>query len=144
MTAKTRSELEKTLAKRDVPDDVAAKVLDRMTEVGLIDDVAYANEWVRQRQQGRGLARRALANELRRKGVDDDVAADALSTVSDETERASAFDLATRKARASRGQPHDKRVRSLAGMLARKGYSSSVAFSVVRDVLHAEGVEFDD
>jgi len=139
MTAKTRSELETTLAKREVPADVAAKVLDRMTEVGLIDDAAYANEWVRQRQQGRGLARRALAQELRRKGVDDDLAADALATVDDDAERAKAFELAVRKARVSRGQPHEKRVRSLAGMLARKGYSSSVAFGVVREVLAAEG-----
>jgi len=140
MTARTRSELASTLAKREVPVDVANRVLDRMSEVGLIDDAAYAQEWVRQRQQGRGLARRALANELRRKGVDDELALEALAQVSDDTERASAFALAERKARASRGQPHDKRVRQLVGMLARKGYGSGVAFSVVREVLTSEGV----
>ena len=110
-----------------------------MTEVGLVDDAAYAQEWVRQRQQGRGLARRALADELRRKGVDDELAAEALATVDDETERAARFELAERKARASRGQPHDKRVRSLAGMLARKGYASGVAFGVVREGARRRG-----
>ena len=141
MTARTRSELEQTLAKRDVPADAARRVLDRMTEVGLIDDAAYANEWVRQRQQGKGLARRALANELRRKGIDDDLAADALASVDDEAERSAAFDLAKRKARASRGQPNEKRVRSLVGMLARKGYGPGMAYGVVRDVIALEGIE---
>lgn len=143
-SARTRVELERTLAKRNVPDDAAGRVLDRMTEVGLIDDAEFAREWVRQRQLGKGLARRALADELRRKGVADDLAQAALGQVDDEAERSAAFELAARKARASRGQPHDKRLRSLAGMLARKGYPPGLAFAVTRDVLHAEGVEFDD
>jgi regulatory protein len=144
MTAKSRAQLETALAKREVPPDIAAAVLDRMTEVGLVDDAAYAHEWVRQRQQGKGLARRALADELRRKGIADDLVQDALATVDDQTERASAFELTLRKARSSRGHPHDKRMRSLAGMLARKGYSSTVAFSVVREVLALEGTDVDD
>jgi len=126
-----------------VPADVAERVLDRMTEVGLIDDANYAQEWVRQRQQGRGLARRALAHELRRKGIDDDLAAAALSGVDDEVERASALELAVRKARSSRGAPHDKRVRQLTGMLARKGYASGVVYAVVREALAAEGEVVD-
>ena len=137
--ARTRSELATKLSSRGVPDDISARLLDRFEEVGLVDDAAFAREWVEQRQSGRGLAKRALAQELRRKGVDDDLAADALATVDDDAERAKALELAARKARVSRGQPHEKRVRSLAGMLARKGYSSSVAFGVVREVLAAEG-----
>ena len=141
MTARTRSQLATTLAQRDVPPEVAARVLDRMTEVGLIDDAAFAHEWVRQRQQGRGLARRALADELRRKGVADELAQEALATVDDDAERAAARTLAERKARATQGQPHEQRVRKLAGVLARKGYSSGVAYAVVREVLAAEGTE---
>jgi len=143
-TPRSRAQLEQALRRKGCPDDVAAAVLDRMEEVGLVDDVAYAGMLVRSQQAGRGLARRALAHELRRKGVDDDLAEAALATVSDETERARAFELAVRKARSSRGQPHDKRVRSLAGMLARKGYAPSVAYAAVRDALAAEGIEFDD
>ncbi len=81
--ARTRSELATKLGSRNVPDDVATRLLDRFEEVGLIDDAAFAREWVAQRQSGRGLARRALAQELRRKGIDDEVARDALDEVDD-------------------------------------------------------------
>ena len=67
---KTRKQLADLLAKRDVPEDAAEAVLDRFTEVGLIDDAAFARAWVSSRQAGRGLARRALSAELRAKGVD--------------------------------------------------------------------------
>src|SRR3954464_5459336 len=65
--ARSRSDLAAKLAQRDVPADVATRLLDRFEEVGLVDDAAFAREWVAQRQEGRGLARRALAQELRRK-----------------------------------------------------------------------------
>src|SRR3954470_7278260 len=79
--ARTRSELATKLSSRDVPDDGAARLLDRFEEVGLVDDAAFAREWVEQRQSGRGLARRALAMELRRKGGDDEVAREALGEI---------------------------------------------------------------
>ena len=72
--ARTRSELATKLSARNVPDDIAGRLLDRFEEVGLVDDAAFAREWVEQRQSGRGLARRALAMELRRKGIDDETA----------------------------------------------------------------------
>lgn len=138
---RTRAQLAQTLAKRGVPDDVATHVLDRFTEVGLIDDVAYAAAWVESRQAGRGLARRALAQELRTKGVPDDIAVDALEAVTADDERAAAEQLVRRKLTTTRGLPTDTRVRRLAGMLARKGYSAGLAYSVVRDALAAEGAE---
>ena len=79
--AKTRKQLADLLAKRGVPEDAALTVLDRFTEVGLIDDAAFASAWVSSRQAGRGLARRALRAELQAKGVDREVAAAALEEV---------------------------------------------------------------
>ena len=69
--ARSRKELSDKLASRNVPDDVATRLLDRFEEVGLVDDEAFARAWVESRQRGRGLARRALQQELRRKGIDD-------------------------------------------------------------------------
>src|SRR3954453_2379389 len=71
---RSRAELAKALRKRQVPADVAQQVLDRLTDVNLIDDAAYAEAFVESRHRGRGLARSALRQELRRKGVDDAVA----------------------------------------------------------------------
>ena len=96
------------------------------------------------RQSGRGLARRALAHELRTKGVADRLVAEALEAVSLDDERASAAALVARKLPGTRGQPPDARLRRLAGMLARKGYSSGLAFAVVREALAAEGDDVDD
>ena len=85
-TPKTRKQLADLLAKKEVPAEAAAAVLDRFTEVGLIDDAAFAAAWVSTRQSGRGLARRALASELRAKGVDGEVAAAAVAEVDPQDE----------------------------------------------------------
>jgi len=136
--ARSRAELAKKLASKFVPDDVATTLLDRFEQVGLIDDAAFAHEWVTQRHEGKGLARRALAQELRRKGIDDEVARAALDAVEDEDEVEAARLLVQRKLRSMRGLEQQAAIRRLVGMLARKGYSSSVSYRVVREELDAD------
>lgn len=131
------------LARKGVQDEVAEAVLARFTEVGLIDDRAFAQAWVSTRHAGRGLAGRALSHELRRRGVDDTLVAEAVDTLEPEQELATARALVARRLSASRSLAPDVRVRRLAGMLARKGYPAGVAFRVVREALVAEGLEAD-
>jgi regulatory protein len=133
--ARTRSELAGKLAKKNVPDDVAKRLLDRFEEVGLINDAAFAREWVASRQPGKGLAGRALAQELRRKGVDDEVAREALDTIDPADEEHSARLLVRKKLRTLTRVDDTTATRRLVGMLARKGYGHSMAFSVVKDEL---------
>ena len=132
---RTRSQLADLLATRGVPDDAADAVLDRFTEVGLIDDAAYARAWVSSRQAGRGLARRALSAELRAKGVEPEVAAEAVSAVDDDDERAAARRLVERKLGSVRRVDRTTATRRLVGMLARKGYGGGLAAAVVREAL---------
>src|SRR6266571_5023075 len=66
---RTRAELAAALRRRRVTADIVESVLGRFTEVGLIDDAAFARAWVESRHHGRGLARRALAAELKQRGV---------------------------------------------------------------------------
>jgi len=120
------------MARRDVPDDVAARVLDRFTEVGLIDDAEYARMLVRSQRESRGLGRRALAMELRRRGIDDEQAADALTQVDDESEESSARNLVRRRWRP--GLDPDVQARRLLAMLARKGYPSGLSRRVVAEM----------
>jgi regulatory protein len=136
--ARSRADLEKKLAQRNVPADIGARLLDRFEEVGLVDDAAFAREWVAQRQEGRGLARRALAQELRRKGIDDEVAREALGAVGEADEVEAARLLVQRKLRSVRGLETDIAVRRLVAVLARKGHSSGVAYRVVREELGAD------
>ena len=139
--ARSRAELETKLAKRQVPDEVAQRLLDRFEEVGLVDDRAFARSWVQSRQAGRGLARRALAHELRRKGIDDQVAREALDEVDPDDEVEAARTLVRRKLRSVQRLDQTTAVRRLSGMLARKGYPPGVAFRVVREELDAAGLE---
>ncbi|MFF9478227.1 recombination regulator RecX [Streptomyces sp. NPDC014733] len=136
---RTRSQLADALRKRDIPEEVAEEVLSRFVEVGLIDDTAFADAWVESRHHGRGLARRALARELRTKGVESEVIDQAIGRLDPEQEEATARELVERKLRTTRGLDRDKRLRRLAGMLARKGYSEGLALRVVRQALEEEG-----
>ncbi len=142
-TAKTRKQLAELLAKKDVPVEAANAVLDRFTEVGLIDDAAFAAAWVTSRQSGRGLARRALASELRAKGVDGEVAAAAVAEVDPQDEWDSARRLVERKVPSMRRLDRVTAERRLMGMLARKGYGGGLAGYVVREALDADGAAED-
>jgi regulatory protein len=135
MVPRSRSELLQKLAQRGCTPDVAGAVLDRMTQVGLVDDEAYAHMLVRSQQAGRGLAKRALARELRTKGIAGELVESALSSISDEDERDRARALVDKKLRAMHGLGIEVQTRRLAGMLARKGYSSSMTFAVIREAI---------
>ncbi|MGW5330038.1 recombination regulator RecX [Streptomyces sp. NPDC004014] len=138
-TPRTRKQLADALRKRDIPEEAAEEVLSRFEEVGLIDDGAFADAWVESRHHGRGLARRALARELRTKGVDSTLIDEAVGRLDSEQEEETARELVARKLRATRGLERDKRLRRLAGMLARKGYPEGMALRVVRQALEEEG-----
>jgi regulatory protein len=144
LAPRTRAQLAEALAKRGIPDDAAAAVLERFTDAGLIDDAAFAKAWVDSRHHGRGLASRALRSELKQRGVDDDDIRDALDELDPDDEVATARRLVERKLSATQGLPADARTRRLAGMLARKGYPAGLAFRVIREALEAEGEEAPD
>jgi regulatory protein len=141
---RTRAELAAALTKRGVPEDAAETVLGRFTEVGLIDDRAFAAAWVDSRHAGRGLSRRALAAELRRRGIDGDVVGEAVAVVDAEAEEKAARQLVARRLPATRRLDTDARLRRMVGMLARKGYPPGLALRVVREALAAEGEDPGD
>ena len=145
--ARTRQELAQALARKGVPDEAAASVLDRFSDVGLIDDAAFAGQYVRSRHEYRGLGRRAIAMELRRKGVADDIAGEALAEVDTASEDRRARELVDRKLRSVAVGTPEQRVtaaRRLVGMLARKGYSAGTAYRVVREAIAEHGAEPDE
>jgi regulatory protein len=143
---RTRAELAKVLVRKEISEEVVAEVLDRYDEVGIIDDAAFAQAWVSSRHHSRGLARRALANELRQRGVDSGVASEALEAIDEDDEAETARALVDRKLRTATGTP-EAVFRRLVGMLARKGYPAGLAIRAVKDALaarDAEAAEFAD
>ncbi len=139
LAPQTRAQLADALRRRRIPDQAAEAVLDRFTEIGLIDDPAFARAWVESRHHGRGLSRRALSSELHRRGVADEDVHEAIELVDDDQEAAMARKVIAGKLRATRGQPVATRIRKLMGVLARKGYGAALAYRVVREALEAEG-----
>ena len=140
-SAKSRLQLARKLAERNIPEDVAEAVLDRFEEARLINDADFAEMWVRSRSQSRKLAKGALRRELAEKGIDQDTAAAALEQLTDADEEAAARQLVERKLRPGTDfqdrAERDKATRRLASMLARKGYQPSQAFRIVNEVLES-------
>ncbi|ANH39339.1 Regulatory protein RecX [Nocardioides dokdonensis FR1436] len=140
--ARSRKELSDKLAAKLVPDDVATRLLDRFEEIGLIDDEAFARSWVAARGPGEGgtgrrLAPRALSQELRRKGIDDEIVREVLDEVDPDDEEQAARALVRKKLRSLSRVDDVTATRRLVGMLARKGYGSGLCFLVVREELAA-------
>lgn len=131
------------LARRGVPDDVVQSLLDRFEEVDLVDDEQFSRMWVRSRHTGRGLSRRALAQELRQRGVAEGTIREAVEEIGPGDELAAARDLVRRRLPALCGDDPLRRTRRLAGMLARKGYAADVALQAIREEAEAAGLDDD-
>jgi len=140
--ARTRAELSGQLTKRGYPDDIRDRVLDRLAAAGLVDDTDFAQEWVRSRRAKAGKSKRALAAELQTKGIDNDVIASALDGLGADTERERAEQLVRarlrREALGGDGKDEVRVSRRLSAMLARRGYSQTLAGEVVLAELAAE------
>jgi regulatory protein len=133
--ARTRYELEQALVAKQVPDAVSKSVLDRFQAAGLVDDAAFAADWVESRQSRRHLSATALRRELRAKGVDADDIDVALSVVDADDEYATALDLARRRQRSMDQLPREVQYRRLAGMLGRRGFGPGATARVLAEVL---------
>jgi regulatory protein len=132
---RTRKELAKDLKDKDISDEVANVALNRFEEVGLINDQALASNYVSSQHERKGLGKNALRQQLRAKGVSDDVALEAISQISDDQEFQAAFALACKKIRSLQRDDAKTQLRKIVGVLARKGYSSNLAFRVAKEVI---------
>jgi regulatory protein len=139
--ARTRHELDQALQARNVPPSVKEAVLERMQNLGLVDDASFAVDWVTSRQQRRHLSRRALRRELEGKGVERNDIDTALEQVDFNSELATARDLVARKRPQMSGLTRDVQYRRLAGILSRRGFDSAVTVQVLNESLDAQSDE---
>ena len=137
--SRTRADLAGQLTKRGYPDDVSARVLDRLAAVGLVDDTDFAEQWVHSRRANAAKGKRALAADLHAKGVDNDVITAVLGGIDAGVERDRAEQLVRARLRRETLGDDDARVsRRLVAMLARRGYGQTMACDVVSAELAAE------
>jgi regulatory protein len=143
-SAKSRAELEEILRKKNIPEEVIAAVLDRYTEVGLIDDQLYATIFAKSRHEYNGFAARAIGYQLANKGVQSADIDVALGEITPDVELARAIKLAEKKAKSISGLDTVKKLNRIVGMLARKGYSSMIAYQAAKHVLGANEIVDQD
>lgn len=141
--ARPRAGLAAALARKGIPADVAERVLDRLTDVGLIDDEAYAQSFVASRHRHGALGADALRDQLRRKGVDSQTAASAVAVVDRDAEYERARVFLERRVDSAMANGTDTARRRLLGLLARRGYPADLAHRVVQEALAAYGAQTD-
>ena len=144
--ARSRKELRDRLVAADFEPDVVDTVVDDLAGAGLVDDEAFAKEWVRQRHARRGKSARALNLELKEKGVEAADRAIALEQITEESEEAVARQVAEKKARTLKRVPadrheRDKFLRRIVGTLARRGYNQELVMRISIEVLDARIAE---
>ncbi|MBO3142631.1 regulatory protein RecX [Dermatophilus congolensis] len=134
---RSRAQLAEAIVAKDIPRDTADEVLDRLEDVGLVDDAAYAQMLVRSLRESKGLSKRSLEMELMKRGVEATVAEDAVDHLDVERDKEAARAVVAKKLRAMSGLNIETKKRRLLGLLGRRGYSSNIAFSVVAEALDA-------
>ncbi|MBN9606911.1 MAG: RecX family transcriptional regulator [Actinomycetales bacterium] len=131
----SQREVERTLRDRGLDDDVVAAEVERLQSVGLVDDLALAQELVARLQERKGLGRTAIAAELARRMLHPSAISYALDLVDGGDELARARDLASKRAGQLRGLDRETAVRRLSGYLQRRGYSGSTVRAAVEQAL---------
>lgn len=134
---RTRAQLTARLRSRGCDEAVAADVLARLSELGLVDDAAYTEMRVRSRRNGRRLGRAAVREDLRRCGVPEELVLDAVAGIDDESERALADALVGKRLARLAGVDRRVAARRLGALLQRKGFRADIAYAAVRQALAA-------
>lgn len=138
--ARSRTELSGRLIALEFDATLVESVLDDLQNVGLIDDQAFADTWVRQRHERRGKSALVLDRELQEKGVAEHIRVQALSQVSEQDEEAAARAAAAKKTRTISSVPedrqdYDRQLRRVVGVLARRGYGAGVSMRIAKEEL---------
>jgi regulatory protein len=129
------AELKTALVRKGADEQAVDQALARLAKAGLLDDDAYAAALVEQRHTARHLSRRAVALDLRRRGLADDVVEAATGDLDDDSDWHGARAVAAAQMRRLAGLDDTVARRRLTGALARRGYDPGIVGGVVAEVL---------
>lgn len=129
---KSKKQLADILIQREIPDEIAKPLLDRFEEAGLINDATFAEAVVSSRTNTKGLSKSAIQRELRQKGVDEEIVLHVTGELDSEADFSRALGLVSRRLRSMTGLQPEVRKRRLAAFLQRKGYSSGIVFTAIK------------
>lgn len=135
---RTEHEIRIRLSSAGFEDPVVERTVERLIELRLIDDVAFARQWIAERALAKGKAGRALIAELGEKGIDRAIAEEAVAAAGID-EVAQATELAARFLPTVVHKPLERQAEALIGRLVRRGFSHEAAADAARAVLPPEG-----
>lgn len=136
---KTRKQLHDKMRDRNCPDDIIESTLDKLEEMHYLSDVQYAKNFVMSKQTYKHVGERKISQDLRQKGIPQEIIESSFEENTEEDERERAKELLSKRLRSTRNVDRQKRINRLVGYLSRNGYNGSIAFSVVKEALDAEG-----
>jgi regulatory protein len=136
--SRSRQEVRDRLLSAGFQNETVDRVEARLAEFGILNDAALARNWIEGSAIPRGMARAAIQNQLRARGVDPHMVEETVNEVmreTDETELERAVRIAKRRARAYGHLARGVAWRRLAGFLANRGYDEEVVAGACREVL---------
>jgi len=133
---RSRMEVKRYLREREVDDELAEKILERLSNAGYLDDLAFAHYWVENREQFRPRSAVALRQELHEKGVSDADIREVLSVID---QRSGAYTIAAAQARRWLGLGEAGFTQKVQSLLARRGYPYGIARQVARQLWQESG-----
>jgi regulatory protein len=136
--ARSRTELHEHLLKRNVTEEISEAVLDQLELEGLLNDLEFAQLWSESRQRQKKMSRRIISQELRMKGVAQDIIDEVIGEIGDDEEYARAYELAERKYRTCAHLEPEKIYGRISSLLARKGFSGGLASRIIRELTGAD------
>lgn len=136
---RTTAELRQRLHMKEFPPGAINRVLDKLTNLGLVDDVRFAEAFIASKVASKPIGKRELERKLREKGVSKETASQALSAVSnDETQIEFALQAAEIKIRSLKRYELKKRREKLVAFLARRGFDWDVIRKVVQKMFDGD------
>lgn len=133
--ARTRQQLLEAMARKHIPLQIATETVERLIEVGLVDDAAYAIMFVQSDQARRGLSKHGLRQQLQRRGIGAADIESALADIDADSQYQAAVELIRKRAPAALARGADVARRRLLGLLQRRGYGPGLAGRAVSTVL---------
>ena len=116
---RSETELRQRLARRGAPPALIDSTIQRLRELGLVDDAAFARSWVESRERASPRGQRLLRQELRAKGVNSDALREVVEGVDDAE---AALRASARRAASLSGLPQEEFRRRLGDFLRRRGF----------------------
>jgi regulatory protein len=130
---RTSFQVKRYLLEKGIPGELADKIVQRCEHQGYVNDKAFSRQWVQERLRLKPRSAYVLRMELQQRGVDSEIADEAVRAVSREDELEAARKLVAKRLRSSNVPPDPDTERKLLVMLMRKGFSGSVLQQIRRE-----------